>query len=173
MAIMLEMEQVTLLVLKIITVVTQKNTARSVHFFSLIDLATGMYVGCGTSRLSEWDAFNKAVAMLRRVGVAVRSMRFYRYFSSRKVIKMFDRSVSLFLVPKKNIARIGFWADILAKMMASPVDFLSEYFHRNVCESGFSADNGRFGRIISGKGKIDNRLRSSQTHFPQSLCNKN
>jgi transposase len=55
------------------------------------------------------------------------------------------------LIPKKNIARIGVWADILTKIMASPVDFLSEYFHRNVCESGFSADKGRFGRTIRQK----------------------
>jgi transposase len=64
---------------------------------------------------------------------------------------MFGRSVSLFLISKKNIARIGVWADILANMMASPVDFLSEYYHRNVCESGFSADKGRFGRTIRQK----------------------
>jgi len=36
-------------------------------------------------------------------------------------------------------------------MMASPVDFLSEYFHRNVCESGFSADKGRFGSVVRQK----------------------
>lgn len=119
-----------------------------VHFFSLIDLATGMYVGCGISRLSEWDAFSKAVAMLRRIGATIRSLRLDKYFSTRKVIRMFDRSVSLFLIPKKNIARIGAWADILTRMLASPVDFLSEYYHRNICESGFSADKGRFGSIV-------------------------
>jgi transposase len=119
-----------------------------VHFFSLIDLATGMYVGCGISRLSEWDAFSKAVAMLRRIGATIRSLRLDKYFSTKKVIRMFDRSVSLFLIPKKNIARIGAWADILTRMMASPVDFLSEYYHRNICESGFSADKGRFGSLV-------------------------
>jgi transposase len=89
--------------------------------------------------------------MLRYVGVVVRFMRFDKYFSTRAVIKMFDRSVSLFLIPKRNIARIGVWADILGRMMVSPVDFLSEYFHRDVCESGFSADKGRFGRTIRQK----------------------
>ena len=89
--------------------------------------------------------------MLRHVGVAVKSMRLDKYFSTRRVIRMFDRSVSLFLIPKTNIAKIGAWADILVKMSVSPVDFLSEYVHRNVCESGFSADKGRFGRIIRQK----------------------
>jgi transposase len=125
-----------------------KYGKKFVHFFSLIDLATGMYVGCGVSRLSEWDAFTKAVDMLRRIGATVKSIRLDKYFSTRKVIRMFDRSVSLFLIPKKNITRIGAWADILIRMMASPVDFLSEYFHRNISESGFSADKGRFGSLV-------------------------
>jgi len=64
-----------------------KYGKKFVHFFSLIDLATGMYVGCGISRLSEWDAFSKAVAMLRRIGATIRSLRLDRYFSMRKVIK--------------------------------------------------------------------------------------
>jgi transposase len=129
----------------------KKYVKRFVHFFSLIDLATGMYVGCGTSRHSEWDAFSKAVAMLKRVGVAVKSVRLDKYFSTRTVIKLFDRTVSLFLIPRKNLARIGAWADILTRIMASPVEFLSEYFHRNVCESGFSSDKSRFGRTVKRK----------------------
>lgn len=110
----------------------KKYGKRYVHFFSLIDLATGMYVACGVSRLLEWDVFSKAVAMIRRVGVAVKLMRLDKYFSTRKVIRMFDRSVSLFLVPKKNVAKVGAWGGILAKMMVSLVDFLLEYFHRSV-----------------------------------------
>ena len=43
-----------------------------------------MYVGCGVSRLSEWDAFCKAVAMLRRIGAAIRSIRLDKYFSTAK-----------------------------------------------------------------------------------------
>jgi transposase len=52
------------------------------------------------------------------------------------------------LIPKKNIAKIGAWTEILTRMMASPVAFLSEYFRRNISESGFSSDKGRFGRVI-------------------------
>jgi len=126
----------------------KKFGKKYVHFFSLIDLETGMYVGCGTSRESEWDAFHKAVAMLRRIGAMVRSVRLDKYFSTRTVIKLFGRSVSLFLIPKKNIAKVGAWADILTRMAASPFEFLSEYFRRNLSESGFSSDKGRFGRVI-------------------------
>ena len=129
----------------------KKNGKKYVHFFSMIDLGTGMYVGCGISRVSEMDAFSKAVAMLWRIGVAVKSIRLDKYFSSRTVIKLFDKTVSMFLIPKKNIAKVGAWTDILLRMMASPVEFLSEYFHRNISESGFSSDKGRFGRIVRQK----------------------
>ena len=43
----------------------KKYGKKYVHFFSMIDLGTGMYVGCGTSKDSEWDAFLKAMHMLR------------------------------------------------------------------------------------------------------------
>ena len=53
-----------------------------------------------------------------------------------RIIRMFDRSVSLFF-DIKNISKIDAWADILIRMMASLVDFLSEYFHKNISESNF------------------------------------
>ncbi len=58
-----------------------------------------MYVGCGVSRHSEMDAFFKAVAMLMRIGAAVKSVRLDKYFSTRKVIKIFGKTVSLFSYP--------------------------------------------------------------------------
>lgn len=125
-----------------------KYSKKFVHFFSLIDLASSMYVGCKISRFSEWDAFQKAVAMLGRVGAAIKSIRLDKYYSTCKVIRMFDRSVSLFLVPRKNVVRVGGWAAILGKMMVSLVDFLLEYFRSDFSESGFCADKGRFGSIV-------------------------
>ena len=99
----------------------------------------------------------------RRIGAAVKSVRLDRYFRTRKVTRMFDRTVSMYLIPKKNIAGVGAWADILMQMMASSVDFLSGFFHRNVCESGFSSDIPRLGRVIRQKEQIGRKLRSSQT----------
>ena len=143
-----------------------KYGKKFVHFFSLIDLASSMYVGCEISRFSEWDAFQQAVAMLGRVGAAIKSIRLDKYYGMCKVIRMFDRLVSLFLVPRKNVARVGGWAAILGKMMVSLVDFLLEYFHRNLSESGFCADKGRFGSIVRQRreGKTGIKPRSSQTH---------
>jgi len=110
-----------------------------------------MYVGCEMSRVSEMEAFKRAVAMLRRIGALVKSVRLDKYFSSRKVIELFGKSVSLFLIPKKNVRRIDVWSDVLAKINCAPFDFLTQYFKRNLCESGFLADKGRFGRNIMQK----------------------
>ena len=62
---------------------------------------------------------------------------------------------------------------ILSRMMSSAVDFLSEYVHRNVCESGFSADKGRFGVFSGKKEKTDNKPRTSQTLFSTISTQKN
>ncbi|MDR0492725.1 MAG: hypothetical protein LBH74_03690 [Nitrososphaerota archaeon] len=43
-------------------------------------------------------------------------------------------------------------ADILDKI-ASPIKFLTQYYYRNLSESGFSADKRRFGGLIKQKRK--------------------
>jgi transposase len=125
----------------------QKYGKKFVHFFSLIDLSSGMYVGCGMSKVSKLEAFKKALAMLRHLGIAITSLRLDKYFSTRYVIKLFERTTALYLIAKKSVRRIGAWASILSKIVF-PVDFLRQYFYRNLSESGFSADKGRFGGII-------------------------
>ena len=49
--------------------------------------------------------------------------------------------------------------------MASLVDFLSEYFHRNLCESCFSADKGRFGSVVRQKREDRQHTALSQTPY--------
>ncbi len=44
------------------------------YVFRIIDIETGMYVGLGYSNRSEKDAFNKAMKMLREMGVKVNSI---------------------------------------------------------------------------------------------------
>ena len=66
-----------------------------------------MYVGFGYSDRSDMDAFRKAVKMLGSLGIRASSMRLDRYYSSKKVIRMFDRKIKLYLLPKKNLSRLG------------------------------------------------------------------
>jgi transposase len=65
----------------------EKHGKKFVHFFSLIDIASGMYVGCGVSKVSEMDAYTKAVAMLKRLDISLKSLRLDKYFSCRKIIQ--------------------------------------------------------------------------------------
>jgi transposase len=87
---------------------------------------------------------DEAVALLK----ALEQRSVLIVLSMRKVIKMFDRTDFLFLIPK-NIVKIGASRDILSRMMAYRLIFFSEYFHRNISESGFSAYKGRFGNVVS------------------------
>ena len=59
---------------------------------------------------------------------------------------MFDREVAVYVIPRRNIARLGFeWLRVIRRIMESPRAFLRRYFMRNLCEAGFSADKRRFG----------------------------
>lgn len=122
------------------------------YVFRVIDIDTGFYVSCGYSTASEMDAFRKAMQMLDEFGIPVDSMSLDKYYSSRKVIRLFDEETMLYLIPKKNIATIGAdWAPILRRMQEDPYLFLKGYCLRNLSESGFSADKRRFGGVVRQK----------------------
>jgi len=75
-----------------------------------------------------------------------------KFYSSRKVIRTFDKEVSLFLITKKNISTIGLeWKWIITRMKEDPYLFLKNYTLRNLSESGFSDDKRRFGGLIRQK----------------------
>lgn len=122
------------------------------YVFRLIDLETGMYVGFGYSRKSEMDAFNQTVEMLKRLGASVDSVSLDRYYSSRRVLKLFGKCAAMYLIPKRNISKLGFeWARIVKRIIEAPVLFMRRYFMRNLSEAGFSADKRRFGWTIRQK----------------------
>jgi transposase len=122
------------------------------YVFRVIDVDTGLYVVFGYSNKSEMEAFHKAMGLLAEWGIKIDSLSLDRYFSSRKVLQMFGGDTTLFLIPKKNIAKIGLeWAKIIKRMKEDPYLFLKNYLLRNLSESGFSADKRRFGGIIRQK----------------------
>lgn len=116
------------------------------YVFRLIDIETGMYVGFGYSRKSEMEAFNRAMQMVEKHGIAVDSVALDKYYSTRKVLRMFDTEVAVYVIPRKNIAKLGLeWTRVIRRIAENPRDFLKRYFMRNLCEAGFSADKRRFG----------------------------
>ena len=108
-----------------------------------------MYVGIGFSKVSEMDAYRKAIKLMEKLGIKIDSITLDKYYSSRKIVEMFGKNVSMFVIPKKNISNIGVrWSKIFREIAKDPVAFLSNYFMRNLSESGFSSDKRRFGWII-------------------------
>ena len=119
------------------------------YVFRVIDVDTGLYVAFGYSNRSEMGAFSKAMKMLETMGVSVDSMSLDKYFSSRKVLRLFGKKTALFLIPKRNIVNFGVeWTRILKQMVSDPYLFLRCYYLRNLSETGFSADKRRFGGVI-------------------------
>ena len=122
------------------------------YVFRIIDVDTGLYVAFGYSNKSEMEAFHKAMDMLKALDVPIDTMSLDKYFSSKKVLKLFGKETALYLIPKKNIANIGLeWAKIIKRMIEDPYLFLKNYYLRNLSESGFSADKRRFGGLIRQK----------------------
>lgn len=127
-----------------------KKGKKYLYFFAIIDLGTGMYVGCGTSNQSEMDAFQKAKTMLAENDTQIDSIRLDKYYSSRKVLRLFGRQVSVYVLPKKNMKNIGItWYRTVKRMIEDPTGYLTEYYLRNNSESGFSSDKRRFGHLIT------------------------
>jgi transposase len=122
------------------------------YSFRIIDVDTGLYVAYGYSKKSEMDAFNNAMEMLKTMGVSIDSMSLDKYFSSRKVLRLFGREAALYLIPKKNIVNFGLeWSRIIRRMIEDPYLFIKNYYLRNLSETGFSADKRRFGGVIRQK----------------------
>jgi len=126
-----------------------KEGKKYLYVLRIIDIETNLYVGIGFSKISEMDAYNKAMALMKKIGVNVDSISLDKYYSSRKVIEAFGKKVSLFVLPRENISNIGVrWSSIFRRIAEDPVGFLSRYFMRNLSESAYSADKRRFGGLI-------------------------
>ena len=86
------------------------GTVKFIYAFALIDIKERMYVGYGTSFKSEKEAFERALAVAKRLGIKVKSLRLDRYYSGEAYVKIcqeFLGNVTMYILPKKNIATLG------------------------------------------------------------------
>ncbi len=126
-----------------------KEGKKYLYVLRILDIETNLYVGVGFSKISEMDAFKKAMGFMKKMGVEIDSISLDKYYSSRKIVEGFGKKVSLFILPKENISHIGMrWSSIFRRIAEDPVGFLSRYFMRNLNESAYSADKRRFGGLI-------------------------
>jgi len=140
------------------------------YVFRVIDIDTGLYVAVGYSNKSEMEAFHKAMTMLRESGIPVDSLSLDKYYSSRTVIQLFGQETALYLISKKNIARVGLeWSRILRRVLEDPYLYLKVYFLRCLSESGFSADKRRFGGLVRQKREDRREIALFSTAFLHNI----
>jgi transposase len=77
------------------------------------------------------EAFRRAMVMVEGLDVPVGSVSLDRYYSSRSVLGFFGGETAIYLIPKRNISRVGFgWARIVERTLMDPVSFLRKYCER-------------------------------------------
>lgn len=119
------------------------------YVFRLVDIGTGMYAGYGYSNRSEMEAFHRAVEVAKGLGIQIDSISLDKYYSSRKVLRQFGKETAVYVIPRKNMSKLGFeWAGVIKRIADDPFMYLKRYFMRNLSEAGFSADKRRFGWTI-------------------------
>ncbi len=142
----------------------KKNNSKrrkTFYSFTLMDVEKRIYLAYGTSYKSEKQAYNKAMNMLKKTNIFLKSIRLDRYYSGKNLVKKLNKDFSgikCYLIPKKGTKVKGgtAWLNMLNKFYKNTNKFFKEYFKRNQSESGFSEDKRRFGWRIPQK--IESRI---------------
>lgn len=138
------------------------NTKKAFAYeFALMDLKTKMYVCFGTSLISEKQAFEKALQMLKETGIKIKSIRLDRYYSFPCYVNLFP-DAKIYILPRKD-TKLGHgihWYETMKSFVQDTMKYLEEYFKRENSESGWSADKKMFGWKIRQKreDRIDTAL---------------
>ncbi len=123
-----------------------------VYKFALMDLKTWMYVCFGTSLVSEKQAFDKAIQMLKETGVSINSIRLDRYYSFPCYVDLFP-DAKVYIIPRTD-AKLGHgihWYETMKSFVEETMYYLEEYFKRENSEVGWSVDKKMFGGSIRQK----------------------
>lgn len=55
--------------------------------------------------------------MLRNMGVKINSISLDKYYSTRKTLKLSGKETAVYVIPKKNLSRIGFeWLRVIERI---------------------------------------------------------
>jgi transposase len=129
--------------------------------FALMDLKTRMYVCYGTSLKSEKNAFDKAIVMLNKLDINIKSIRLDRYYSNPCYVKQFPNS-KVYILPKKNsvLGHGDEWLNAMKSFVEDTLNHIEEYFQRVNSESGWAQDKKVFGWKVSQRrlDRIDTAL---------------
>ncbi len=75
----------------------------------------------------------------------------------------------LFLVSKKNMTKIGVWADVLSRLTPSPVDSHKNISIETSLRAVFQLTKEDLAAQLDRDEKTGNIPHSSQIHFPQPI----
>jgi transposase len=84
-------------------------------------------------------------------------LRLDKYLVTVKTSKSLVR-LPLCFASEEKYCTVSVWASILACVAVLAVDFLSQYFYRNLSESGFCLISGGLGVLFGSGGMIGRRL---------------
>ena len=83
-----------------------------------------MYVGFGYLNRSEKGVFYRAMGMLGEVGVKINSISLDKYYSNKRTLRTFGKEIAVYVVPKKNLSRIGFnWLKVVEELLRFFINF--------------------------------------------------
>ena len=133
-----------------------KRKKQFVYSFTIMDLDSRLYIGYGTSLISEKRAYFNAVKMIQKSNVSVKSLRLDRYFSNQADIKYCKEELAcskVFFIPKSDVTVRGSpeWKQMLKLFVQNTELYLKEYFQRNNSESAFAEDKRRIGWKLGQK----------------------
>lgn len=120
-----------------------------------------MYVCYGTSLKSEKDAFDKAMIMLKKLDISLKSIRLDRYYSNPCYVKQFPNS-KVYIIPKSN-AGLGHgdeWLNVMKSFVEDTLNHIEEYFQRVNSENEWAQDKKVLGWKVSQRrgDRIDTAL---------------
>ena len=107
-----------------------------------MDLSTIMYVRYVVSVKSEMVAYHKVLDMMDKMLLDLKGIRPDEYYSGQSILKDFNENAMILRIPN-SISKIrvrGGWMETIRRLIGDPMNYLKEYFKRNVSESGFSSD---------------------------------
>jgi len=116
------------------------------YSFTVMNIASKLYVAYGTSLRSEKAAFDTAMAMLKDSYVHLTSIRLDKYYSCPSYVDRFG-CAKVFVIPRKNATLRGSrkWKETTREFVQETLQYLEQHYLRNNSESGFSADKRWFG----------------------------
>ncbi len=86
--------------------------------------------------------------MAEGLGIAIVSIRLDKYYSTQKTLEALGEATP-YVLPTCGQARFcSVWSRIYNRMLSGPYEYLNEYYKRNLCETIYASDKGRFGRAI-------------------------